>query len=188
MGTSAEGPAQRIGGPGEEELPLLRGYRCQQPRKSKFYTAEGQVLAFNLTGGQTAVPEECPDQGRIVKTTHWTREARTRAGEGLGHSLYHHVEFETAAELEHFTKSQVIPRAKQPVLNPCRGGFCVDSEDCSKARLEGGRLDPLQELETTRTRDRVVDSDKEGDVVSGAVDRGEDGTDDVHEEGLQVGV
>ena len=152
------------------------------------YTAEGRVLTFNLTGGQTEVPEECPDQRRIVKTTHWTREARTRAGEGLGHSLYHHVEFETAAELEHFTKSQVIPRAKQPVLNPCRGGFCVDSEDCSKARLGGVRLDPLQELETPRTRDRVVDSDKEGDVVGEDVELKEVATDAVHEGGLQVGV
>ena len=45
-----------------------------------------------------------------------------------------------------------------------------------------------QELETTRTRDKVVDSDKEGDVVGEDVELKEVATDAVHEGGLQVGV
>ena len=123
-----------------------------------------------------------------MKKTQWTREARPRAGEVPGHPLYHHVGLYTAAELEQLNKPQVIPRAKRQVLNQWMGGFCANSEDCSRARLGGALRYPLQKLETTRTRNRVVESDKEGDVVGGAVDRGEDGTDDVHEEGLQVGV
>ena len=30
---------------------------------------EDRLLAFNLTGGQTVIPEDCPDQGRILART-----------------------------------------------------------------------------------------------------------------------
>ena len=35
--------------------------------------AEDRLLAFNLTGGQTVIPEECPDQGRILTRTQFAR-------------------------------------------------------------------------------------------------------------------
>ena len=35
--------------------------------------AKDRLLAFNLTGEQTVIPEDCPDQGRVLARTQFQR-------------------------------------------------------------------------------------------------------------------
>ena len=85
--------------------------------------------------------------GKQVSRTVKPREARPLAGEVHGHPLDRHVGLYTAAELEQFHKAQVIPRAKQQVLNQLIGGLCATSEDCPITSLEGAPRYSLEKLE-----------------------------------------
>ena len=68
------------------------------------------------------VKGNCWRVGKKVSRTVKPREARPLAGKVHGHPLDRHVGLYTATELEQFNKAQVIPRAKQQVLNQLIGG------------------------------------------------------------------
>ena len=85
--------------------------------------------------------------GKQVSRTVKPREARPLAGEVHGHPLDRHMGLYTAAELEQSNKAQVIPRAKQQVLNQLIGGLCATRENCLMTSLEGTPRYSLQNLE-----------------------------------------
>ena len=84
--------------------------------------------------------------GKQVSRTVKPREARPLAGEVHGHPLDRHMGLYTAAELEQSNKAQVIPRAKQQVLNQLIGGLCATRENCLMTSLKGTLRYSLQNL------------------------------------------